>query len=412
MSKSRYIAWIMWLAASSFYAYQYIIRVLPNVLMTPIMERFAIDAEGFADFSGIYYVGYVVMHIPFGILLDRVGPRIVMPISILLVCLGLLPVIYGESWNFVLFSRFVVGMGSSAAILSVFKVIRMGFAQEEFSKMLGLAATIGLACAILGGRPLSATMESIGWIQTVEMLALIGVVIAILTFFIVPKYESNVKHDGVFSDIARVLLNTKVISICLIGGLMVSPMEGFADAWGTNFFKVFHGIDKNVAEFLPSLIFLGFAIGSCLLGFVVERFKQYYVLLAICGITLFISFLPIIAYPGMSVLLIKFLLLIAGIASAYQIFIIYLATTYVPESLSGITSSIANMIIMAFGTFFHKIMGAVLNYGANPSLESSAIKYTAEAYRNVVFVVPFFIFIALMLLFMHCKFLSKKSKKT
>ena len=90
---NRSIVWVMWALASFFYAYQYIIRVLPNIMMIDILERFQIDAALFGQYSGLYYIGYAGMHIPLGILLDKYGPKWVLPISIVMTSIGLIPLI-------------------------------------------------------------------------------------------------------------------------------------------------------------------------------------------------------------------------------------------------------------------------------------------------------------------------------
>lgn len=94
MSTSRVIAWFVWIIASIFYAYQYILRVMPSIMMNDITAQFHIDATVFGQFSGVYYLGYSLMHLPIGILLDRFGPRKIMTLCILLPVVGLLPLLF------------------------------------------------------------------------------------------------------------------------------------------------------------------------------------------------------------------------------------------------------------------------------------------------------------------------------
>ena len=53
--------------------------------------------------------------------------------------------------------------------------------------------------------------------------------------------------------------------------------------------------------------------------------------------------------------------ILVGICCAYQILAIYKASTYVPDNLTGLTTAVANMIIMSFGYAFHTIIGFVIH---------------------------------------------------
>ena len=96
--RSLFTIWAMWALASFFYAYQYVLRVLPNIMMNDILQKFHIDAALFGQYSGLYYIGYAGMHIQVGILLDRYGPRWILTGCILLTVIGLLPLLYAEHW--------------------------------------------------------------------------------------------------------------------------------------------------------------------------------------------------------------------------------------------------------------------------------------------------------------------------
>src|SRR6185369_5860619 len=117
MFTSRTMAWFVWIIASIFYAYQYILRVMPSIMLGDIMQQFHIDAFEFWQLSGIYYIGYTAVHLPIGIMLDRYGPKKVMTGCILLMVVGLAPILFSDQWVYPLLGRALIGMGSSAAIL-------------------------------------------------------------------------------------------------------------------------------------------------------------------------------------------------------------------------------------------------------------------------------------------------------
>lgn len=358
MTKSKSIALLVWLIASLFYAYQYILRVMPNIMLVDIMQQFKIDSTIFGQFSGVYYIGYALVHLPIGILLDRYGPKRIMSGCILLTVIGLSPVIFADHWIYPVLGRALIGIGSSAAILSTFYIIRMTFSEQRFTRMLSISVTIGLMGAIYGGGPLSFMRASLGYKPVVEILAITGLMLAILTFITVPNIKKTVSST-VLTDIKEVFTNRKVILLCILAGLMVGPLEGFADVWGSQFLAQVYGLSSTTASYLPSLIFIGMCFGAPILSIIAEKTNNYLGCIIAAGLFMLLTFSALVLQL-LTVGTISITFTLVGLCCAYQILAIYKASTYVRPHVAGLTTAVANMIIMSFGYAFHTIMGVVI----------------------------------------------------
>ncbi|ASQ46150.1 MFS transporter [Legionella clemsonensis] len=362
MNKSitRIVAWGIWLVASLFYAYQYILRVMPNIMLDNFIQQFHIDSAVFGQFSGIYYIGYSLMHLPIGIMLDRFGPRKVMTCCILLTVLGLLPIVFAEHWIYPMIGRALIGMGSSAAILGTFKIIRMGFKEEHFTRMLSFAVTIGLIGAIYGGGPVSFLCTVLGYKVVVELFAIFGLLLAAFTYFIIPEINKPSCTTSIIADVKKVVTHRQIIALCLLSGLMVGPLEGFADVWGSAFIREVYGYNRSLASYLPSMIFIGMCFGAPVLSFIAEKTRNYLGVIIGSGFLMMVIFIALISkHMTSETMALGFILV--GVCSAYQILAIYKASTYVPEQVAGITTAVANMIIMSFGYAFHTTIGMIIN---------------------------------------------------
>lgn len=372
LSTSRRIAWMVWVIASVFYAYQYILRVMPNIMLEDIMNQFGISALTFGQFSGVYYIGYSLMHLPVGIMLDRFGPKKVMTGCILLTVIGLSPLLFADYWLYPIIGRFLIGLGSSAAILGVFKIIRMIFSEVQFPRMLSLSVTIGLIGAIYGGGPVSYMRDLLGYQVVVQLIAVAGGLLALMTYFIVPDIKSA-PQGSIFSDIKEVFSNPKVVLICLLAGLMVGPLEGFADVWAAAFLKQSYGISTTLAASLPSMIFIGMCFGAPVLSFIADKVKNYFAVITASGIVMALFFFALLIFTlPASALASGFV--IVGVCCAYQILAIYKASTYVREEVVGLTTAVCNMIIMLFGYAFHAVIGSIVNAFGGPTT-SLALTY-------------------------------------
>lgn len=359
LSNSRILTWMIWTIASVFYAYQYVLRVMPNIMLHDIIEQFHIDAATFGQFSGVYYIGYSLMHLPIGILLDRFGPRKIMSACIILMIVGLSPLLFATHWTYPIIGRFLIGIGSSAAILGLFKIIRTAFTEARFARMLSFSVTIGLIGAIYGGGPVHYMRETLSYEAVIYSFAAAGLMLALVTYWIVPDIQSGPKRT-VLSDVKEVLRNTKVVWCCVFAGLMVGALEGFADVWGTSFLQQAYGLDSAIAAGLPSMMYIGMCFGSPLLSLISERMGSYLLTIIGAGLIMVVSFVLLLICPlKMSFLSLNFVGV--GICCAYQILAIYKASTYVREQVAGLCTAVANMIIMTFGYVFHTLMGGIIN---------------------------------------------------
>ncbi|MDP1609361.1 MAG: MFS transporter [Chlamydiales bacterium] len=364
-SRTTFLSWTIWIVASIFYAYQYILRVMPNIMLNDIMSQFHIDAATFGQFAGIYYIGYSAMHLPIGILLDRHGPRTIMSACILLTVLGLTPLLFSDHWIWLLLGRGLIGIGSSAAILGIFKVIRMTFKESKFPRMLSLSVTIGLLGAIYGGEPVNYLQSRFGYETVIYSFAATGIILALATYLLIP-HEKTPSQTTIRGDIKEVLCHRKVLYTCLFAGFMIGPLEGFADVWGTSFLEQVYGLQQPLSASLPSLIFVGMCFGAPILNAIAEKIKDYSLTIIGSAVVMAASFFLLLFYHlSSSFLSVSFVLI--GISSAYQILAIYQASTYVRPQIAGLATATVNMIMMTFGYAFHTTIGTVVSNLGGPS---------------------------------------------
>lgn len=385
-------SWSVWTLVSLFYAYQYILRVLPNIMMDDIMVRFSIEANIFGQFSGTYYIGYALAHIPLGMFIDRIGPKKALPICIVLTISGLLPLLFSHNWIYAVGGRFFIGVGSSAAILGVFSVIRLLFPPEKFTRILGVSVTIGLIGAIYGGDPVRVLIATYGTQTILYSLIAIGLALASCIFILTPTGHTSKAPSSLLHQMRTVFFNPYVILLCVCGGFMVGPLEGFADVWGSNFLKIAYGFDATKAATLPSLIFVGMCFGSPLLSYAADHTKAYYATILISAFLMIICF-TLLLTQSLSAHTMGIAFVICGICCAYQIPLIYKATTFTPSNATGLTTAAANMIIMIFGYLFHGSIGGLMDIFWTGEKAQGVPLYSALTQIKALSVIPAGLFI-------------------
>lgn len=403
--KNSLVAFFIWFCITLFYCYQYVLRVIPNIIMPDIMNMFNIGATEYGSFAGIYYIGYIAMHIPIGIMFSRFGVRNILPICILLTGLGLAPVIYSNNWYLVLFGRFLTGVGSSAAIVGALQIYRLIY-PETFTRMLGVSISLSLITVVYAGKPLATFIIFFGLEQAINLVLLGGVGIALATFILMPKSTSESNDSNMFDSIKQVMSNYKILITSLLAGLMVGPMEGFADAWGSAFLVQVYGFEKVAADVIVLAIFLGMCSGCIVMPYVADKTQGYYSSTIFAGIIMALSFVYLLSLKADQDL-IYYTCFIIGFFCSYQVIIIAKISTFVSPEKSGMAASIANMIIMAFGWVFHNSIGFILDNKWEGKVSAGIKIYSADAFISSLSIIPIAICLAVIGIFIVSIFEKK-----
>lgn len=388
-------SWLMWSCVALFYAYQYVLRVVPNVLKADLTQAFTLDAAMFGQFAGIYYIGYTLSHIPLGIALDRYGPKYVLPLCTILCIIGMLPLIYIDDFSYSVIGRCIVGIGSSGSALGMFKIIRMAFAEEKFTRMLSLAATVGLGGAIFGGAPIQYMLNFMPWKDVMWIILGIGIALSVFMYIALPKLEES-EIGSPLDSLKLVLTNKWVWFVSLGAGFLVGPLEGYADAWLTQSLTDIYKVTSMMASNGSSLVFLSLAIGFLSINSIVDRIGIDKTV-ALSGVMMLFSFLVVISgiTPLWSV---PIALFIMGFFSAYQVPAIYRTIRFVPPEATSLVSAIANMIIMVFGSYFHSIIGGCVGYFGEGALTVNGVcSYDTSVYQKGLLVIPVMLVLGILM---------------
>lgn len=385
---------LMWLSLTLFYCYQYVLRVLPNIIMPSVISKFGITAAEFGSFAGIYYIGYIAVHLPIGVLLTRFGEKKVIPLCVLLAASGLIPLIYFDFWGGVIIGRIITGIGSSAAAVGMFQAFRIIY-PEKCARVLGFSVFFGLVTAVYAGRPLARFIELIGLNAVLSILLYLGIGLAILAYILMSKSIHRVSNSNVWDDIKAVICNYKLLLISLFAGLMVGPLEGFADAWGSALVVKVYGIEKVIADSLISFILLGMCVGCFIIPYIAEKTKLYLGTILASGLGMLVCFIYILSGRATEKSL-YYTFLIIGLFCAYQVVVTAKVLTYVYLERSGMAAATSNMIVMAFGSIFHNAIGMRLDRLWDGAMIDGIRSYSSDAFVSSIAIIPFAISIAVV----------------
>lgn len=380
---SKYLPFAMWLFPLSFFAYQFILRLWPGLMMQHIMAQFAIDASQFGVIAAFYYYGYASMQIPVALFLERFGTKIIVCVFAVLCGLAMILFTYSTNWYVACLSRFLIGAGSAVGFLGVSKIITEWFPTAHYTKMISWSFSIGLIGAVYGGKPISLLIEAYPPQHVAITLAFISITIGCSAYLVMgrpshPKAESITQEPLHLSDLKTILSSPQICLLAVANLLMVGALEGFSDVWGVPYLMTAYAISKNNAAELVSLIYCGMILGGPLLALCSKKLGNYTVI-ASCGFGMSAAFTILLLNHHYHWWLLASLLFSIGMMCCYQIIVFAAGAKIAKPSHLGITIAFLNCINMLGGSFFHTAIGRLMDMFWTGELDSNNLKHYSHA---------------------------------
>lgn len=387
---SRSYSYFMWLMPLSFFAFQFVLRLWPGLMMQQIMGQFSIDASKFGMLAAFYYYGYASTQIPIAMLLDRFGARRVTAFFVCLSGSAMLAFTFTSHFAVALMSRFLIGVGSAIGFLGVSKVISEWFPKEDYAKMVGYSFTFGLLGAIYGGKPVGLLVAHHDWRLVAAALSAMALLIAGLCLFTLrdKSGESNRLRGLSLSSLMHVLRSPQLCLLAFANLLMVGALEGFADVWGVPYLSQVFALSKADAAGFVSLIFVGMLFGGPILARLSERLGHFTVI-SLCGLGMAGLLSALLMQSSYHPLYLTVIFFTIGLLCCYQVIVFAAGADLVSERHLGVTVAFLNSVNMFGGSFFHTLVGKAMVWNWQGQLRADGLKfYDTECYHHALSVIP------------------------
>lgn len=409
----KYYPWIVWLVAASFFFYKYLIQVSPSVMTGDLMQTFQINGAGLGNLSAFYFYAYLCMQIPVGIMLDKYSPRLLTTLAIFICSISTLFFSYTQSLGAACITRAFMGAGAAFAAVSCFKLAAVWFSPKRFAFVSGLFMTAAMMGAVGGQMPLSLLVQAQGWRMALKIVGIIGIMLGFIYFVIIrdkkPQRDhlpSNHQQLGLPS-LFYILKNKQAWLLSFYSGLAFAPVSVFGGLWGVPFLETAHNLSKTQAALAASTIFIGFAIGAPLLGWLSDYMGKrkpilyYGTFLALCCLTL------VLYAPPMPIAVIMILLASFGLGASGFFTSFAMIRELFPVALVATVLGIMNTFDSVCEALFEPFVGALLDLTWSGELIHEIHQFSLAGYHLALLVLPLSLILALiMLIFIqetHCK---------
>lgn len=379
------LAWSIWLTAGLFYTYEFVHRVAPNVMVPELMQEFGVSGQSLGNLSAFYYYAYAIAQIPVGLLLDRYSTRYLLVLAASLIAMG--SFIFSETNNiyFANFSRIIVGIGSAFSFVACIRLAANWFIKKKLGLVIGLTNLLGVAGAVIAGRPLAHLIESRGWRDSINYLGLIGIGFIFLLWAVIrdrPKTSNHRKSTTrktlkLKTQFKTLIKTPQIWFIALFGSFMVAPIASYAELWGVSFLIQKYSFVKPEAAQVVAFTFIGIAIGGPINGWISDLFNKRKPIMLFGAIGALLSFSAIIFVSNLSFLYITILHIIFGFFTSSMLLCFSLNSEIVDIKVRGTVIGFTNTLIMGISVLFQPLIGYLLdcaNLGNNNLYSISSYK--------------------------------------
>lgn len=389
------LGWMIWTCAGLFYLYELILRVSPSVMAHGLMDSFDITASSLGILGSFYYIAYVILQVPCGVLVDKLGPRLIITMSCVLCAFGAW--LFAESHTLwaAKIARLLIGMGSACAFISCLKLATEWFHPNKFAVMAGFTNMLGTLGGIFGGPPMAVFVNNVGWRQATHISAYVGVFLIAVCWLViknkpkVPIHPHKLDHTSLSKSIRILIRDKQVLLAGLVGGLMYLPVSVFAELWAVPFLMNSLNINNELASTISSMVFIGMAIGSPIMAkwatylnsmIKVMSYSAIMSTLLLVAIT-YVRYLPIWAGFVLCFLL--------GIIIGGQVLCFSLVKVRAPHQISGTAMAFTNALVMLSAMIFQPVLGFILDLNWNGQTDLVGVRvYTASSYQIAILCLP------------------------
>ncbi|MEQ8709103.1 MAG: MFS transporter [Rhodospirillales bacterium] len=372
--------------AGLFFGYVFVQRVAPGVMVTDLMRDFDASGAVMGNLSAFYFYSYASLQIIVGAMMDRFGPRRLMTLAALICGAGSVLFSVADSLALAYAGRLMIGIGAAFSFVGALTVIHQCCPPEKFSFLSGIVQAAGMGGALLGQAPLGLWVEASGWREPLLFGGLFAGLVGLAAWMVLRDPPEQDRTDsplppGMFSGLVQVCRNPQTWLAAIVGGSLTAPMLAFGGLWGVPFLQSTYGYDRPTAAAFTGALFIGWAVGAPVTGWLSDRWDRRRPILVAGAISMTVALALVVWLPPLPVPVLVLLLAINGFGSSSMILTFAAARASNPAASTGLALGIVNTCVVGSGAITQPLLGSLLDINWTGDMLDGARIYHADAYQ-------------------------------
>jgi MFS family permease len=398
------IAWWVWSLAVAFVVYTFSFQTGYSIVNSSMQKDVGLSVSQVATIAAVYTWAFALCQFFGGALLDRLGSRKVLPVSVALVTVGVFAFANANSYGMLLLSQVIVAIGSCTAFVGAGYIGGQWFGMAKFGVMFGLVAVCSAVTSAFALNLFEAVLGSITWRTLFNIYGVVGMVLVALSALYIrnpaPVAAGGDKGIGKFfssvtGDIVQVGKIGHVWLASIVGAVLFGVMLALGVVWMPKVLMV-RGLSQSEAGFVSSLLWLGSAAGNLVFPTWSVRIKSRRVPMILGSAGVLICLLALLYIPDVGRGLAIVLCLALGFASAANMLSFTTVADVVKPSLIGTSAAIVNGVTFIVGGILISRPGVRIGWGVDAGIEPKSLElaqyasWPLIAALAIAFALPFF----------------------
>ncbi|ASG68817.1 MFS transporter [Francisella halioticida] len=274
----RGYAWIIIILSSFLLFDKYVMQVFPSLITDNMMANFGTNATETGALGSAFFWSIIICQLFLaGPIIDKFGFRLISPISIIISAIGVILFVVAAnigSLSMAYIARIITGLGVSFATISYLKAVSVWFKPRKFAFAASFLATAAMIGALCAQAPLAYLISLCGdWKMAMLLFSVASLLMGVVYYIIVrdfnpkqPNANSPNNQLKTIDALKEVVKNKNNWLLTFYVGLSFTAVDAFAGFWGNAYFREAYHISKEEAASIISMIFIGMAIGSPIIG--------------------------------------------------------------------------------------------------------------------------------------------------
>ena len=396
--------WLIWSFAAIFYFYEFVLRVSPSIMISELMQSFNITASAVGILSAFYLYAYAPMQLPVGMIMDRYGVKKVLSFASLICGMG--AVFFAISQNLPLagLGRFLIGAGSSFAFIAMVYVTSW-FDAKKRAFLIGVANSLAMLGASVGGGPLSTAMQILGWRLMIGLFGMFGLIIGVTIYFLFKEDTDNQKSEdspktSFFEGLKSVVIKKNNWINALVALFFYVTTTAFGGLWGVSFLQNVYNVTKETASYAVSMIFIGWLVGGPVVGFWSDFVGKRNTLIRSGILGSLCCLIAVIYFPVIHIYSVYVLLFLLGFFSSAELLNFSVAIEQNSFKVRATAAAFTNFLISCGDAAVQPLIGFFLDRNWTGEMLRGIRVYSANNYQLAMTCLPVTLLIAFMLLFL------------